>query len=58
MKNEQVTNEHVYKDNLIIEYNDGTFMATCLNEDEEVVTQNCPSLQKAQEWIDKHVTNQ
>lgn len=46
--------EHVYRENLIIEYSPTEFMATIL-EDDESVSKTFKSLNKAKEWIDKHL---
>ena len=48
--------EHVYKDNLIIEYPDGQFMGTRFADDSgDVVNKFFDSLTDAKAWIDKYV---
>ena len=47
-----MTKEHVYKGNLIIEYPDGDFMATAIGLEEDITSEHCSSLEKAQEWLD------
>ena len=49
--------EHVYRENLIIEYSPTEFMATIL-EDDESVTETFKSLSKAKKWIDEHLTEE
>lgn len=45
--------EHYYKDCLIIEYSDGSFLATAMDDDGDVIEKTVNSLQKAMAWIDK-----
>ena len=49
--------EHIYKGNKIIEYSDGTCLATWLNEDDEVMSVTCSSLKVAKKVIDNEFTN-
>lgn len=49
--------EHIYKGNKILEYPDGTFLATWLNEDEEVMSLTCSSLEVAQKVIENECPN-
>lgn len=47
------TKEHVYNENLIIEYPDGTFLATYLaNPDNDIQTKTTHSLEEAKAFID------
>lgn len=48
--------EHIYKGNKIIEYPDGTFLATWLNEDDEVMSLTCASFGVAKKIIDNEYT--
>lgn len=50
MKNK--VNEHVYKGNLIIEYSDGTFLATAFGINEDITTHCTESLEGAEKWLD------
>ena len=45
--------EIIYKDNKIIQYGPTSFLATALDEEGEVNTKFCRSLEKAKEWLDK-----
>lgn len=47
--------EHEYKGNLILEFNDGTFLATRINENCEPEENSTPSLEKAKKWIDSFI---
>ena len=47
--------EHEYKGNLILEFNDGTFLVTRIDEDSEPEEKSTPSLEKAKEWIDSFI---
>lgn len=49
--------EHIYKGNKILEYPDGTFLATWLNEDEEPMSLTCSSLEVAKKVIDNECPN-
>jgi hypothetical protein len=49
--------EHIYKENKIIEYPDGRFLATWLNEDDEVMSLMCSSLEVAKKVIDNECPN-
>lgn len=53
------TREHVYKDNIIVEFPDGRFLATALDIEGDPIEKTCNSLRAAQRWIDKvEKTNQ
>ena len=54
MKNEKIVREIVYKDELILEFADGDFVAHCFNEDGDIDTYTTQSLDKAKDWVDKH----
>lgn len=54
MKNEKIVREIVYKDELILEFADGDFVAHCFNEDDDIDTYTTKDLEKAKAWIDKH----
>ncbi len=45
--------EHYYKDCLIIEYSDGSFLATVMDDEGDLIEKTVKSLQKAMAWIDK-----
>ena len=45
--------EHYYKDCLIIEYSDGSFLATAMDDEGDPIEKTVNSLQKAMAWIDK-----
>ena len=47
--------EHIYRDNLIIEYPDGTFIATAVDDEGDPIEKSCKSLDKAKAWIDKTI---
>ena len=47
-----MTKEHIYKGNKIIEYPNGDFIATAIGVGEDIITQHCESLEKAQKWLD------
>lgn len=49
--------EHIYKGNKILEYPDGTFLATWLNEDEEPMSVTRSSLEVAKKVIDNECPN-
>lgn len=49
--------EHIYRGNKILEYPDGTFLATWLDEDEGPVSLTCSSLEVAQKVIDNECPN-
>lgn len=54
MKNEQIVRKIVYKDELILEFADGDFVAHCFNEDDDIDTYTTKDLDKAKAWIDKN----
>ena len=54
MKSEKIVREIVYKDELILEFADGDFVAHCFNEDDDIDTFTTKSLDKAKDWVDKH----
>lgn len=47
------TKEHIYKDNIIIEFPDGRFLATTVDIEGDPIDKTCNSLKAAQRWIDK-----
>ncbi len=53
------TKEHIYKDNIIVEFPDGQFLATTLDIEGDPIEKTCDSLKAAQRWINKvEKTNQ
>ena len=44
---------HVYRDCLIVEYPDGTFLATALDDDGDPIGKSVKSLKEAERWIDR-----
>lgn len=44
---------HIYRDDLIIEYGDGSLIAFAKNKDDDIDTFETHSLEKAQQWLDK-----
>lgn len=54
MKNEKIVRKIVYKDELILEFADGDFVAHCFNEDDDIDTYTTKDLDKAKAWIDKN----
>lgn len=53
MSENKRTREHVYKDDIIVEFPDGRFLATTLNIEGDPIEKTCDSLKAAQRWIDK-----
>ena len=49
--------EHIHKGNKILEYPDGTFLATWLDKDEEPMSLTCSSLEVAQIVINNECPN-
>ena len=47
--------EHIYKDNLIIQYGKTSFLATALDADGEPITSLKRTLTDAKKWIDSLV---
>lgn len=47
------TKQHIHKDCLIIEYPDGTFLATALDVNGDPIEKTCKSLKAAKRWIDR-----
>lgn len=45
--------EHYHKDCLIIEYSDGSFLATAMDDAGDPIEKTVNSLQEAMAWIDK-----
>lgn len=45
--------EHYYKDCLIIEYPDGSFLATAMDDEGDPIEKTVNSLKEAMAWIDK-----
>lgn len=50
-----IIKEYIYKDNLIIEYEDGTFLATKETFDLDIIAKECKSLDDAKKFIDKNI---
>ena len=44
--------EHVYKDCIILEYADGNFLATAVDEYGDPISKTVESLDAAKRWID------
>lgn len=45
--------EHIYKDCIIVEFSDASFLATTLDIDGDIIKKNCKNLDAAKRWIDK-----
>ena len=45
--------EHIYKDNIIVEFSDNSFLATTVDIEGDPIEKTCDSLDAAQRWIDK-----
>lgn len=59
MSENKRTREHVYKDDIIVEFPDGQFLATTLDIEGDPIEKTCNSLKAAQRWIDEvEKTNQ
>ena len=54
MKGEKIINEIVHNGDLILEFEDGTFVAHCFNADGDIDTYTTKDINKAKEWVDKH----
>ena len=50
--NKFVMKKHIYKDNLIFEYEEGSFLATAVDIDGDPIEKSCKSLGDAKQWID------
>ena len=59
MSENKRTREHIYKDDIIVEFPDGQFLATTLDIEGDPIEKTCNSLKAAQRWIDEvEKTNQ
>lgn len=59
MSENKRTREHIYKDDIIVEFPDGRFLATTLDIEGDPIEKTCNSLKAAQRWIDEvEKTNQ
>ena len=44
--------EHIYKDNIIVEFSDNSFLATAIDIEGDSIEKTCKSLSAAKRWID------
>ena len=44
--------EHIYKDNIIVEFSDNSFLATTVDIEGDPIEKTCKSLAAAKRWID------
>ena len=44
--------EHIYKDNIIVEFSDNSFLATAIDIEGDPIEKTCKSLAAAKRWID------
>ena len=44
--------EHIYKDNIIVEFSDSSFLATAIDIEGDPIEKTCKSLAASKRWID------
>ncbi len=49
----KMAKEHIYKDCIIVEFSDSSFLATAIDIEGDPIEKTCDSLKAAQRWIDK-----